>query len=199
MTLISPTYILTEWTAGLSQEEKIVTLFEKVRDIPYGSIGSRDPFEVYKCNTGTCSGKHELLKALYHEIGVKTQDYIAMHTFASLPVNFPDHIKELLNRSDIIDPHNFFKIQVGDQWVSVDVTWDLPLKEFGFPVNVGWDGKTDMEICVTPLSIEQTDDPIGFKKRELAKLPETVQQDRLLFLEELTKWVASLRGTILSS
>ncbi len=193
METVSPQQIITEWTPELTKEQQIITLFEKVRDIPYGSIGSRDPFEVYRNNTGTCSGKHELLKALYKAMGVETQDYIAMHRFADMKIEYPENIRAILERSDIIDPHNFFKIKTGDQWVNVDVTWDKPLKEFGFPVNEDWDGKSDMEICVVPLSITQTEDPIGFKKQELSKLPQNVQDDRLLFLEELTKWTAILR------
>lgn len=193
MPLSLPQQIINNWTGGQTLNQQVISLFEKIRDIPYGSIGSRDPFEVYRNNTGTCSGKHELLKTLYHELGIQTQDYIAMHRFIDMPVQYPERIVEILKRSDIIDPHNFFKILVDEKWVTIDVTWDKPLHSYGFPVNENWDGKRDMQICVKPLTISQTNDPIGFKKQELAKLPETVQKDRLLFLDELTKWVATLR------
>jgi len=186
--------IVNEWTPGLTKEKQIVALFEKVRDIPYGTIGSRDPLEVYNCNTGTCSGKHELLKSLYHEIGMETKDYVAMHRFADMDIEYPNNIKAILKRSNIIDPHNFFKINTNGKWLTVDITWDKPLKKYGFPVNENWDGKSDMNICVIPISISQQDDPIAFKKREIAKLSEEVQKDRLIFLDELTKWVGTLRN-----
>lgn len=61
--------IIQEWANDLPLKKNIIKLFEKVRDIPYGDIGSRDPQDVYKKNKGTCSGKHELLKELYKELG----------------------------------------------------------------------------------------------------------------------------------
>ena len=56
--------ILSEWTQGLNREQTVLRVFEKVRDIPYGTIGSRDPLKVYLMGSGTCSGKHFLLAAL---------------------------------------------------------------------------------------------------------------------------------------
>lgn len=101
--------IIEEWAGDQSIEKKIITLFEKVRDIPYGNIGSRDPADVYKEGKGTCSGKHELLKELYQELGIKTKDFLIMHRFKEMPVDFPEDIMTILNRSDIVDPHNFFQ------------------------------------------------------------------------------------------
>ena len=187
--------IINEWAGGLPIEKQIIVLFEKVRDIPYGEIGSRDPEEVYRNNKGTCSGKHELLKELYQELGIKTKDFIAMHRFKDLKVNFPDSLKEILERSDIIDPHNFFKILVDGKWLTIDITWDKPLARVGFSVNENWDGKSDMEICVVPLNIIETDNPIEFKKQEIAKLSEKAQEDRKLFLKELTKWANTIRNS----
>lgn len=187
--------IISEWADDLSIEKQIIVLFEKVRDIPYGEIGSRDPYDVYKNNKGTCSGKHELLKELYQELGIKTKDFIAMHRFKDLKVDFPDNIKEILYRSDIVDPHNFFKINSNSKWITIDITWDMPLNKFGFPVNKNWDGKSDMKICVVPINVIETKNPIEFKKQEIAKLSDKTQEDRKLFLKELTKWADTLRNS----
>lgn len=35
--------IVKKWIGDLPFEQKIIKLFEKVRDIPFGSAGSRDP------------------------------------------------------------------------------------------------------------------------------------------------------------
>jgi len=185
--------IINKWAGNLPKGQQIVTLFEKVRDIPYGDIGSRSSEDVYANNKGTCSGKHELLKELYQELGIETKDYVAMHKFKDMPVNFPENIKMILDRSDIVDPHNFFKINVNGSWIVVDVTWDKPLKKFGFPVNENWDGKSDMQICVVPLEIIETNNPMDLKKERISKLSEEVQKDRKLFLQELTNWVETIR------
>jgi hypothetical protein len=34
----------------------------------------------------------------------------------------------------------------------VDATWDRPLRHAGFPVNLHWDGVSEMRCAVTPLS-----------------------------------------------
>src|SRR3989338_3898170 len=148
--------IIQEWANDLPLKKKIIKLFEKVRDVPYGDIGSRDPTDVYEKNKGTCSGKHELLKELCKELGIKVKNFIAMHKFNDLKVRFPDEIKKILNTTEIIDPHNFLKIFVGNKWIIVDATWDKNLKDLGFIVNENWDGKSDMKIAVIPYETFET-------------------------------------------
>jgi hypothetical protein len=50
--------------AKLPAREARVQAFTTVRDIAYGNIGSRDPYDVLRAKKGTCSGKHALLKLL---------------------------------------------------------------------------------------------------------------------------------------
>jgi len=186
--------IIDIWTGDQGLDRQVVTLFEKVRDIPYGDIGSRDPLDVYKNNKGTCSGKHELLKGLYEELGLEVKDYLIMHRFKNLAVNFPSEIQEILDRSDIVDPHNYFKLKIDNSWVTVDVTWDKPLQKLGFPVNENWDGKSDMPVAVDPRGeVYETNDPIGLKKKLISELPLEVQEDRKLFLKKCTEWLDKLR------
>lgn len=185
--------IINKWSRELSSERQVVVLFEKVRDIPYGEIGSRDSKDVYNANQGTCSGKHELLKELFKELGIPTQDFIAMHRFKDMQVDYPAEIKEVLERSDIIDPHNFFKAFLDNKWVIVDATWDLPLKSFGFVVNENWDGKSDMKICVSPFEIIETNNPLKIKEERLSQLKPSVQEDRKIFLKKLTEWLETVR------
>lgn len=186
--------IIQEWTGRQPLEQKVITLFEKVRDIPYGNIGSRDPADIYRKNKGTCSGKHELLKELYQELGIQVKDFLIMHRFKEMSVNFPEDIQSILNRSDIVDPHNFFRILVDDNWVTVDVTWDKPTRKLGFTVNENWDGKSDMKIAVAPGGeIFETDESMTLKKELIGKLPINVQEDRKLFLVKATEWLDTLR------
>jgi len=187
--------IIEKWTKNQSFEAKIITLFEKVRDIPYGNIGSRNPIDVYHKNKGTCSGKHALLKALYKEIGVEVKDYIIMHKFNNLPIEFPQNLKNILNKSTIIDPHNFLKIKINNQWFTVDVTWDKSLKKLGFPINENWDGKSNLNILVAQGGeIYETKNPILFKKELLKKQTKQQLKDRKLFIQELTIWLDYYRN-----
>ncbi len=185
--------IINKWANDLALNEKIIKLFEKVRDIPYGDIGSRNPKDVYENNKGTCSGKHELLKELYEELGIKVKGFIAIHKFNDLKIDFPPGIKEILDRTEIIDPHNFLKILVDGKWIIVDATWDKPLKKLGFVVNENWDGKSEMKTCVVPLEIFESKNPIEWKKQRIQELPEQIQKDRKLFLKKLTEFLDKTR------
>jgi len=186
--------IIKKWTANQSIEVKIITLFEKVRDIPYGDIGSRKPLDVYSQNKGTCSGKHELLKALYKTLGISVKDFIIIHNFKKLPVNYPINIQQILEKTTIIDPHNFIKIKINNKWYIVDVTWDKALKKHGFPVNENWDGKSNMKISVTKGGeIYETEKPIVLKEKLLKNMSEEFQKERKIFLEKLTIWLDILR------
>lgn len=116
-----------------------------------------------------------------------------MHKFNDLNVRFPNEIKDVLNRTEIIDPHNFLKIFIDNKWVIVDATWDKNLKNLGFIINENWDGKTDMKLGVIAKEIIETDNPIGLKKEKVESLPEKVQADRKLFLTKLTEWLDKSR------
>lgn len=185
--------IIKTLAPGQNNDEMLSTLFEKIRDIPYGSINSRDPLDVFIANKGTCSGKHELLKALYHEIGYETKDYIAIHAFNDLPVDFPINIKSYFDVGELLDPHNFFKVKVKDKWVIVDATWEKGLSEYGFTINQNWKGDRDCEICVVSREIIETSNPLEFKSTFLNKLPLEIQNARKDFLSDLTVWLDNIR------
>jgi hypothetical protein len=68
--------IAHEWVKRLNQEQALRVIFEKVRDIPYGIIGSRDPLRVSKVKKGPLGGKHFLLAALYRAIVFDVKDML---------------------------------------------------------------------------------------------------------------------------
>ena len=110
-----------------------VTLY--IRDIPYGSIGSRNPEDILKSNMGTCSGKHFLLKDIYEYLGFEVKDMIAIHFFNNLSVKLSDELLGLLNEGKIPDPHNFLRVKRLDKWLDIDITWDKALEGLGFEVH----------------------------------------------------------------
>ncbi|MDV7186683.1 hypothetical protein R3X25_05265 [Lutibacter sp. TH_r2] len=185
--------LVEKWTQNQSFEEKIVTLFEKVRDIPYGNIGSRNPLDILEQNRGTCSGKHFLLKELYKAIDVPVRDFIVMHSFNDMDINFPPEIKEFLTSDQIIDPHNYIQIKPFNKWITIDATWNLPLKKYNFPVNEFWNGKTSMPISVVvSTNIYETSEPENLKKQLIEKLSIKQQKSRKLFLNLLTNWLLNI-------
>lgn len=199
--------ILTQWgIADLPRDQKIIKIFEKTRDIRFGTIGSRDPVDVYEKNKGTCSGKNFLLQQLYKGIGVPTKDMICLQRWKDL-IWFPDdtygmvalsdELKDLLWQKEVVDFHNFVKIFVNGKWITVDATIDLPLTKLGFYTTDHWDGKSDMPLCfVGSHKVWDCGDMGAEKKAELTgTLPEKTQQARHRFLVSLTGWIDHLRDS----
>lgn len=171
----------------------MIKIFEKVRDISYGTIESRDPEQVYLKNKGTCSGKHFLFYELVSGLGFKSKHFVCSHKFRQFKVKFPPRLQEILKENDILDYHNFVKVFVNGKWLTIDVTWDLPLKKYGFPVQENWDGKTDIELSVVPIEIWEVKNPEKFKEEKLALMPKKEQKIRKLFIQKLSEWVSTLR------
>lgn len=197
--------ILKEWDVyELSLNDQIVKIFEKVRDIRFGSINSRNPIDVYKANKGTCSGKHFLIKELYKGIGLKTKDMICMQRWKDLMwfptgnyeiVNFSEELIDMLKEYEIIDFHNYLKIFIDGKWIQLDVTIDKPLKKLGFFTTENWDGKSDMPLCFcgTNKIWDCEDNGMEQKRNLVNQLPEKIRTARKEFLEQLTKWIDVLR------
>jgi hypothetical protein len=197
--------VLTDWNIlVLPRNQQIIKIFEKVRDIRFGSIGSRDPKDVYEKNKGTCSGKNFLLRELYKAIGLRTKDMICMQRWKDLTwfpddvyglVELPDNLREQLVRWEIIDFHNYVKILVNDTWITVDATIDLPLTKLGFYTTEHWDGLSDMPLCfVGSHKVWDCGDKGFERKAELTgSLPQELQDARQRFLVTLTDWLDSMR------
>lgn len=197
--------ILKEWGVyELSLNDQIVKIFEKVRDIRFGSISSRNPIDVYKANKGTCSGKHFLIKELYKGIGLKTKDMICMQRWKDLIwfptgnyeiVNFSEELIDMLKEYEIIDFHNYLKIFIDGKWIQLDVTIDKPLKKLGFFTTENWDGKSDMPLCFcgTNKIWDCEDNGMEQKRNLVNQLPKKIRTARKEFLEQMTKWIDALR------
>jgi hypothetical protein len=183
-----------EWTKGLSRHQAMITVFRKVRDIPYGVIDSRDPLKVLAANKGTCSGKHLLLAGLYRSMGLVVHDMVVFHKYRDLPrmVEYPHHLKLLLHKGHgIPDYHNFIKLSLKGTWITLDATFEDDLKDH-FVVNE-WDGRSDTRLSVKPIRAWEVKDPVGFKLTKLAEMPSEIQNCRKEFLGAFSDWLVQLR------
>jgi hypothetical protein len=184
--------ILKKWINGLSKEKALTKIFLKVRDIPYGTIGSRDPEQVYFKNRGTCSGKHILFYELVTTLGFKVRQFVSLHKFNQSKIKFSPSLQEMLKENDVLDYTHFVKILVGDKWLAVNLTWDLPLKKYGFPV-YEWDGKSDTQLYFVPIETWEVKDSEKFKEEKIALMSKKEQKIRKLFIQKLSEWVSTLR------
>ncbi|MDO7977779.1 hypothetical protein [Oceanotoga teriensis] len=189
----------------LNINNKIIKIFENVRDIPYGNINSRSPYDVFKNNMGTCSGKHFLARDLFNYIGIKTKDMICLQRWKDLTwfenesykiIEFAEPLKDFLYQYEIIDFHNYLMIMNNNRWIQVDLTLDSKLSSLGFKIQESWDGNSDIPMCfVTTNKIWECGNFGAEKKAELvSKLPDDISKNRKMFLKAFTKWLDDFRN-----
>lgn len=182
-----------EWTRGRDPLRARIALFEAVRDIPYRYPASRDPVEVLQHGSGSCSGKHYLLGELYRLLGLRVRHMICTHRFNESPIVFPPPMQDILRKNEIVDLHDYLQVAIDDEWVDIDATWPRGLREFGFPVNEEWDGRSAMLLSVVSEDVAVAEhDPERFKEELLSKLTPRQRTLRKQFLEALSRWVQEL-------
>ncbi|MDD5041308.1 MAG: hypothetical protein PHX87_03485 [Candidatus Peribacteraceae bacterium] len=167
-----------------------------VRDIAYGDIGSRGAHDVLLARKGTCSGKHALLKMLFESLGYEVQSWFAEHDFSKFPIRpWPQELQEFAGKT-IPDFHDFLKVNIGGEWITVDAVFDASLVRLGFPL-LQWDGKMSMELPIHALRVFPAEvDVESHKKALIASLPQEDQAQRKKFLSSLTAWLEQERSHI---
>lgn len=191
------TETFAHWTQGRDAMRSRIALFEHVRDIPYCYPATRDPAELLRVGHGSCSGKHYLLGELFRRLTLPVRHMICTHRFNESPLVFPEPMQEVLRKNEIVDFHDYLQIEVGGEWIDVDATWERGLREFGFPVNEDWDGKSAMLLSVVPEDFAVAErDPDRLKDELLSKLTPRQRTLRKQFLEALSNWVQELSAEI---
>lgn len=167
--------------------------YEFVRDIAYGNIGSRSAFDVLLARKGTCSGKHALLRMFFESLGYEVQSWFAEHDFSQFPIQpWPQTLAEFREKN-IPDFHDFLKVNIAGQWITVDAVFDAPLVRLGFPL-LQWDGQMSMELPIHALRVFPAEGDVeSHKKALIASLPQEVQELRKRFLSSLTAWLEKER------
>jgi hypothetical protein len=170
-----------------------IAAFEFVRDIPYGDIGSRNPLDVLEAGQGTCSGKHALLRMFLEGMGYEVRSWFARHDFGQFPIHpWPDALAVFKGKI-IPDFHDFLKMRVMEEWVTVDAVFDAPLVVLGFPM-LRWDGQNSMSLPIHYSEVFPAEEDVeDHKRRLIAELPREIQELRRHFLSRLTVWLKKER------
>jgi hypothetical protein len=136
-----------EWTAGLDAQDALISVFDHIRDIPYSlAVPMTDPDtapeQVLSIGKGYCGPKHYLLAEMYRRMGYE----VVYATFPFLwndpDLLYPAELRQLATGLPVAH-HLACRVRINNRWALVDATWDLPLKQAGFPVNECWDGRAD--------------------------------------------------------
>lgn len=187
----------TEVQAASEDQNKMSTIYHRVRSIPYGAAGQRDPRAVYERNVGSCSGKHILLRDLLRRAGYDAE-VVTMYSHFNKAV--PDHaalpaeLRRMVRKEDVPDFHHYVRVRKPDgNWLKLDATWHDRLIDYGFPVNKHWRGDVDTVLAADPIrEYPPAEDLAAFKKQLIDELPADEAEKRARFFKLLTDWIATL-------
>jgi hypothetical protein len=174
--------------------------FRLVRDMPYRRASSRAPETTIDEWTGTCSGKHYLLKALIEELGFATSLIACTHQFTAenspwLPPELLAHLAD----GPMPDVHQFLRVEsnrdaADGAWMTVDATWPLAARDLGLPTNEQWELGRDMTVAADIDELFHTPDDIDpqeFKNLIIEREIGDQMQRRDRFIEALSDWLGA--------
>ncbi len=180
-----------EWTRGRRAVEARVSIFEKIRDIPYAVIPEINSAQHYvrmlTVGKGSCTPKHFLLRDLYEKLGLPVLYVVYPFRWSDLEVDYPLWLRKLAEAVPI-SYHLACKVEIGRDLVLVDATVDSSLRKLGLPVNDNWDGASDMVLAVTPVGEEQIYHP-----SEVGDYQAGYDEASLKFFSQMNAWLDRIR------
>jgi hypothetical protein len=187
---------------GLKEPGKEVDLAEAfclVRDMPYQRASDRQPETLIREWQGTCSGKHYLLKALFAEMGYRSQ-VMACTSIQPIEANLTrTDLRDLWEKVDgrFVDVHNYLVLDTPQGGMVVDATWPADYKKFGLIVNEDFILGKDQHIASPPQQtwvVPEDGNPQTFKEELLSNNFTTAELEfREAFILALGDW---LRGEV---
>ncbi len=180
-----------EWTQGKDAVEAKLSIYERIRDIPYAVIPELNDAERYveilKLGKGSCTPKHFLLCNMYQRLGMLVLYVVYPFRWGEVEIDYPSRLRKL---AEAMPPsyHVACQVDIGGELVLVDATLDKALKKIGLPVNEEWDGTTNTLLPVNPCGEEQLHHP-----SEAHLVRAQPPEESLAFYDELNRWLDEVR------
>lgn len=180
-----------QWVQGRSPLEARISIYERIRDIPYAGVPELSDSERYvqilTLGRGSCTPKHLLLCAMYQKLGLPVLFVAYPFRWDEVEIDYPRRLRELAEAMPT-SHHLACKVEIDGNLVVVDATLDPPLKKAGLPVNEQWDGTSDTVFPVRPCGQEQIYHP-----SEAHGLNPRLDNASLAFYDELNVWLDRVR------
>jgi hypothetical protein len=180
-----------QWVRGKSEVEARVTIFERIRDIPYAVIPELNDSERYpnilRVRKGSCLPKHLLLCNMYQRLGLTVLYAVYPFRWDEMEIDYPPKLRRL---AKAMPPshHLACKVDIDGRLVLVDATLDPPLERLGLSVNKKWDGKSD-----TLLPIKSGDGEEIYHPSEAYGLRSQPDEKALIFYNEMNLLLDKIR------
>lgn len=126
----------------------LVDRIRAIRDIPY-----RIPLTSHETDQ-CCTGKHRLVRRVLEDQGYAVRFRVCEFRWSAL--NLPMDLLRLPHED--VTQHTCLEFQVGEEWRTLDLTWDVRLMSL-FPV-IHWDGEKATSVAVPVdrwLSVEESE------------------------------------------
>jgi len=180
-----------EWTEGKNAVEARVSIFERIRDIPYATIpelnDSKRYVEILNVGKGSCTPKHFLLCAMYQRLGMQVLYVVYPFRWDEVEIDYPPPLMSLA-RELPTSHHLACKVDIDGELTLVDATVDPELKKLGLHVNEEWDGVSNTVLPINPCGEEQIYHP-----SEASLMPAQYDEKALAFYSELNRWLEVVR------
>jgi hypothetical protein len=180
----------SQWTKGQNPLEARISVFRKIRDIPYAVIPEvihpQKYFEILKINKGSCSPKHFLLADLLERLGLTIFYSVWQFLWTDIPIEWPLELKKLVEEMPI-NTHLALRVKIEDDLVLVDATLDPKLRILGLPIN-DWDGKSNTLLPIQPLGEE-----VWHSREERELMVPNFEGRSLVFYQKLNSWMEKVR------
>ena len=181
-----------EWTRGKSTKDARITIYYKIRDIPYAVIpelnDSKQYIHILALYRGSCTPKHFLLCDMYQRIGLEVLYAVYPFRWDEFAFLYPPELRRLAKAMPI-GYHLACKVDIDGRFILIDATLDSALQKIGLPVNKEWDGIRDTLLAVNPCGEEQLYHPSEAHSMQ----PRITDEKSLAFINGLNSWLEKLR------
>jgi hypothetical protein len=181
-----------QWTEGKNPIQARVSIYEKVRDIPYAVVPELNDTERYleilTYGKGSCTPKHFLLGHMYESLGLLILYAVFPFRWDSAEVDYPSHLKRLAKK---LPPayHLACRVDIDEKLILVDATLDPALGKLNLPINKSWDGISNTLLPIIPAGEEQLYHPS--EAHLIQKLD--LDENSMKFYNELNQWLEEVR------
>jgi len=185
-----------EWTQGKNGVEARVSIYQRIRDIPYAVIPELVDAERYvdilKLWKGSCTPKHFLLCNMFQRLGLLVLYVVYPYRWDDFKSYYPPRLKRLAEELPT-SYHLACKVDIDGELVLVDATLDSALtnqalERFGLTVNKEWDGVSNTSLPMNPCGEEQLYHP-----SEAYLMQARYDEKQLAFYRELNSWFEEIR------
>lgn len=181
------------WVHGRSAIEARISIYERIRDIPYATIpeltDSQRYVDILRINRGSCTPKHFLLCNMYQRLGLSVLFAVYPFRWDEIELDYTPRLRKL-TKAMPTSHHLACKVDIDGRLVLVDATLDLPLEKLGLTVNEQWDGTSDTLLPIEPCGEEQLYHPL-----EAYSLRARHDERSLAFYREFDLWLDEIRKT----